>query len=48
MMSAAHDGGTAEKEGQFPILALGRAVGQADYGAAGESACEGPMRVRRK
>jgi hypothetical protein len=32
MMSAAHDGGTAEiLEGQFPILAPGGAAGQVDY-----------------
>jgi hypothetical protein len=41
-----------KKEGQFPILALGRAVGQVDYGAARVSACDiaraGPSRVARE
>src|SRR5450755_3571298 len=51
-MSAAHDGGTAEKKGQFPILAPGRAVGQVEYGAARVSACDiaraGPPPVARE
>jgi hypothetical protein len=52
MMSAAHDGGTAEiLEGQFPILAPGGALGQVDYVAAidlpGESRDYGTLLPRR-
>jgi hypothetical protein len=41
-----------KKEGQFPILAPGRAVGQVEYGAVRVSACDiacaGPAAVARE